>query len=139
VTLATGVLVQPLTKRFGRRSDLLGLALGALGIALGARAVAVLSPSLAFAAAVLLGAGYGLVMTTGLIEISDRVPRPARGGGAGIYYVLPYVGFVLPFGPAVTARPLGDVVTLTATAVVVAACLATRAAIKAVVAARRVG
>ena len=129
-TLLTGVGVQPLTTRLGPRGDLLGLGLGALGILLGARAVALGSPASVFAVALLAGAGYGLVMTTGLLEISERVPRPSRGAAVGIYYVLTYVGFALPFIHATAARRLGDVRTLEVAAAAAIACLLFRAAVK---------
>jgi MFS family permease len=130
-TLLSGMLVQPLTKRVGPRADLLGLGVGALGIALGARAVAVVSPALVFAVALLVGAGYGLVMTTGLIEISERVARPSRGTAVGIYYVVTYLGFSLPFihAHATAAMAWGDAVTLQITAAVAAACVLIRLAV----------
>ncbi len=65
-----------------------------------------------FAVAILVGAGYGLVMTTGLLEISERVAQESRGTAVGIYYVLTYVGFALPFVHALAARRLGDATTL---------------------------
>ena len=111
-TLATGVAVQPLTKRLNRGGDLLGLAIGALGIGVGAYAVAIGSPGWVFAVAILVGAGYGLVMTTGLLEISQRVARESRGTAVGIYYVLTYIGFALPFVDALASRRLGDATTL---------------------------
>jgi MFS family permease len=126
-TLLTGVLVQPLTTRLGRRADVLGLGLGALGIALGARAVAVGAPGLVFGVAVLVGAGYGLVMTTGLREVSRRMPPQTRGTVVGIYYVLTYLGFALPFAHALAAGRFGEVRTLQVTAVLAFACLAVRA------------
>ena len=129
-TLVSGVLVQPLTKRFGPRSDLLGLVAGGLGILLGARAVALGSPALVFAVALLVGAGYGLVMTTGLLEISQRVPRGSRGTAVGIYYVMTYFGFALPFVHATVARRLGDPATLELAAAVTLASLVVRALIE---------
>jgi hypothetical protein len=130
-TLLSGMLVQPLTKRVGPRADLLGLGLGALGIALGARAVAVVSPALVFPVALLVGAGYGLVMTTGLIEISERVARPSRGTAVGIYYVLTYLGFALPFihAHATAAMAWSDAGSLQITAAVAAACVLIRFAV----------
>jgi MFS family permease len=129
-TLASGVLVQPLTTRLGRSGDRVGLAVGALGIAVAAHAVRLTSPGLVFAAAALAGAGYGLVMTTGLREVSDRVPSRARGTAVGLYYVLTYVGFALPFLHAtVAARPgAGDAATLETTAAAALVCLLIRAA-----------
>jgi len=111
-TLGTGVAVQPLTRRLRHRGDLLGLAAGALGVFLAVYAVAIGSPAWVFAVAVLLGAGYGLVMTTGLLEISERVPQESRGTAVGIYYVMTYIGFTLPFIDALAAKRLGDPPTL---------------------------
>ena len=130
-TLASGVLVQPLTARFGRFGDRIGLAVGALGIAVAAHAVRLASPALVFAAAVFAGAGYGLVMTTGLREVSERVPSRARGTAVGLYYVLTYVGFALPFLHATVAsgRGAGDVATLQTTAAAALVCLLIRTAI----------
>jgi MFS family permease len=132
LTLFTGVLVQPLTARLGRRGDLLGLALGALGIGLGAYAVSVHAPYLVYAVAPLVGAGYGLVMTTGLRQVSERAPKETRGTVVGIYYVLTYLGFALPFVHALAAQRLGDVHTLEVTAGAALACLVVRAWVTAV-------
>ena len=127
VTLASGMAVQPLTTRIRRRADLLGLAVGASGTFLAAVVVAMRSPLLAFGSAVLIGAGYGLVMTTGLREVSERVPREQRGTAVGVYYVLTYVGFAVPFLHATAAKTLGDVATLLATGFAALACLVIRA------------
>ncbi|MEO6598434.1 MAG: MFS transporter [Polyangiaceae bacterium] len=127
ITLFTGVLVQPLTAHLGRRGDLLGIGLGTLGIGLGAYAVSVRAPSLVYAVAPLVGAGYGLVMTTGLRQASERAPQATRGTVVGIYYVLTYLGFALPFVHAVAAQHLGDVRTLEVTAGAALACLVIRA------------
>ncbi len=131
-TLAAGVAVQPLTKRLGRRGDLLGLALGALGIFLAAHDVAVGSPAQAFAVAVLVGAGYGLVMTTGLLEISERVAKGSRGTAVGIYYVMTYIGFALPLIHATVAGRLGDAPTLMIAGAVTLGSLLVRAVVKSV-------
>ncbi len=133
-TLASGVAVQPLTRRLGVRAGLLGLGLGALGILLGARAVAAAAPGWVFAVAVLEGAGYGLVMTTGLVDIGTRVSPRARGTAVGIYYVLTYLGFALPFihayaalhAPSALHRPWGDAGTLDRIAIAALASLGLR-------------
>lgn len=129
LTLLAGVSVQPLLGRFGRRADLWGLGIGLAGVLLGARAVAVGSPALAFPVAVLVGCGYGLVMTSGLREIAERVAPRARGTAVGVYYVMTYVGFALPFVHARLATKLGDVTTLELTAGSLLACLLLRAAL----------
>jgi predicted MFS family arabinose efflux permease len=129
-TLGAGVLVQPYVKRVGRHADLLGLAVGALGVWLGARVVASGSPPLALLAAPLAGLGYGLAMTSGLAEVAARVPAQARGTAVGIYYVLTYVGFSVPFVHATVAKRWGDVPTLEVTAAAVLVSLVARALTK---------
>jgi MFS family permease len=130
-TLLSGVLMQPLTKRIGPRGDLIGLGVGVVGLLVASHAVAIGSPTLVFAVAVLVGAGYGLVMTTGLLEISARVPKESRGTAVGIYYVLTYVGFALPFVHAKVARHWGDAATFHVTAAAALLCLLIRALVKA--------
>lgn len=125
-TLLTGVAVQPLTRRFGARGDRIGLAVGAAGIALGSVAADVGSPWLVFPVALLVGTGYGLVMTTGLREVQTRVTAGARGTAVGIYYVLTYVGFALPFLHATLAKSHGDVGTLRIVAVAAVVSLVVR-------------
>ena len=130
-TLFVGVAVQPFVKRVGRHADLLGLGAGAAGIWMGAQAAAMASPGLVFAASALTGAGYGLVMTGGLVEVGERVPRHARGTAVGAYYVLTYVGFALPFVHARWAARAGDAATLRVTAAAAVASLVVRAVVKA--------
>ncbi|HEY4394492.1 MAG TPA: MFS transporter [Polyangia bacterium] len=129
-TLSTGVFVQRFVKRVGRRGDLLGLGAGALGVLLAAHAVAIASPALVFVVAVLVGAGYGLVMTTGLAEVGARVPPQARGSAVGLYYVLTYLGFALPFIHATLAKRWGDAPTLRGSAVAAFVCLIVRAIVE---------
>lgn len=126
VTLFTGVLVQRWTGRLGPRADRIGLALGGAGIFVASFAVARGVPALALASGVLLGAGYGLVVTAGLREIEARVAPERRGKVVGVYYVLTYVGFALPFVHALVARHLGDVLALRLTACLTLASLAIR-------------
>ena len=140
-TLLAGVLVQPGVRRLGRSAGLLGLAMGGLGLLLGARAVSLGSPALVFAVAPLVGGGYGLIMTSGLAEVAARAPARVRGTAVGVYYVLTYVGFALPFLQAKLAQDWTDRGTLRGVAAVVAVCLVVRAGIEAItqrrVAARR--
>jgi len=126
-TLMAGVSIQPFTTRFGRRADLWGLALGALGAVLVTFAVSVHSAVLALVVAPLVGAGYGLVMTNGLREIAGGVAPQERGLAVGIYYVLTYVGFALPFARALLAQQLSDLWTLGMIALLILGSLLVRA------------
>jgi MFS family permease len=111
-TLLAGVSIQPVTARLGPRADLWGLALGALGALLATFTLSVHSAVLAFLVATLVGVGYGLVMTNGLREIAGRVAPQERGLAVGIYYVLTYVGFALPFVRALLAQEVSDLWTM---------------------------
>jgi MFS family permease len=130
-TLACGVAMQPLTRRVGRLGNRIGLLVGAAGIFVGASAVRALSPSLVLAAAALTGCGYGLVMTTGLREAAQRARTATRGAIVGIYYVLTYVGFALPFLHATIAKKVGDVAALQGACVAALVCLVVRVVIEA--------
>jgi MFS family permease len=100
VALGCGFVVQPLARRFesaeSARSLAIALAVGILGVALAALAVSSLSISLAIFAAAILGAGYGLLMVSGLIEIQRIADADDLAGLTGIYYSLTYIGFLLP-------------------------------------------
>lgn len=114
VTLGTGVLVQPLATRFG--SDLVPPAILGLGFVvagmLTATAVAVTgSPWWVVVSAVLLGAGYGVMMVSGLREVKFIAPPHELGAATAVFYSLTYVGFFAPLvlsylGPAVGYAPL---------------------------------
>jgi MFS family permease len=98
LTLLTGVAAQPFTRRFTAEvGSRLGLTSGAAGLAVGAVALGTASPWLLLLAAPLLGAGYGVCMTSGLRLIEALAPAETRGGVTGLYYVLTYVGFAAPW------------------------------------------
>jgi hypothetical protein len=121
-TLGTGVLVQPVTRRFEPvHAARLGLLIGAGGVMLGALAVATQTSALLLAVAPILGAGYGVTMTAGLQAV-QRLARPdARGGITGLYYVLTYVGFAAPYLLALATRATAPSVALAITAGLAAA------------------
>jgi MFS family permease len=98
LTLLTGVAAQPFTRRFTPEAgSRLGLVAGALGLLVGAAALALGAPWLLLPAAPLLGAGYGVCMTSGLRLLEALAPPATRGGLTGLYYVLTYLGFAAPW------------------------------------------
>ncbi len=100
VTLGVGVAVQPLARRLDRadsvRGGVVGMAAIVLGMALAALAAARTSPVLVLVAAVVLGAGYGLCLVSGLLEVQRLATPGALASLTAVYYALTYVGFALP-------------------------------------------
>ena len=117
LTLLAGVLAQPVTRRFEPAATArLGLVIGAGGVALGAVAVTSQTPGLLLLVAPVMGAAYGVCMTSGLHTV-QRLARPdARGGVTGLYYVLTYVGFAAPYLLALATRVTAPGVALGVTA-----------------------
>jgi hypothetical protein len=97
VTLGAGVAVQSWARRLAPATGArLGLAVIVAGLLVAAAAAALGSPVLAVPASVALGAGYGLLLVAGLIEV-QRMAEPAQLAGlTAVYYALTYVGFLLP-------------------------------------------
>jgi MFS family permease len=105
VTLLTGVLAQPFTRRYSPEvTSRLGLLFGAAGLGVGALAAGTNTPLLLVLAAPLLGAGYGVCMTSGLRLLEAIAPPETRGGLTGVYYVLTYLGFAAPWLLALAVR-----------------------------------
>ncbi|WP_327658345.1 MFS transporter [Streptomyces sp. NBC_00483] len=130
LTLGTGAAVQPLAKKLdsqkgprGGRAPVAAMSVMLLGTVLCAVNSAVLSPWLAAAAAVALGAGYGIAVVSGLLEIQRMAGPDDLAGLTGIYYTLAYSGFLLPTVLATLSAWLPYSVMLGAIAVVALACL----------------
>ncbi|WP_020658491.1 MFS transporter [Amycolatopsis benzoatilytica] len=98
--IGAGVGIQPIAKRVDRatsaRAVLTGMIVLCLGLVLSVVAAAAESPWLALGSAVVLGAAYGIVVVSGLLEL-QRLARPDEIAElTGVYYALAYVGFLLP-------------------------------------------
>ena len=117
LTLAAGVLAQPITRRFAPMvAARIGLWTGTVGVLLGALAVSARMPAALLIVAPLLGAAYGVCMTAGIQSV-QRLARPeARGGVMGLFYLLTYVGFLAPYLLALATRSLSPAVALEAVA-----------------------
>ena len=113
LTLAAGMAAQPFTRRIAPTAAArAGLLVGATGVLLGAGAVVWHAALPLLAAAVLLGVGYGVCMTSGL-RLVEALSRPeTRAGLAGLYYVLTYAGFTTPLLLALAARHVTPTATL---------------------------
>lgn len=125
IMLASGVLAQPVTRRFEPAfAARAGMVVGAGGVALGALAVATQTPVLLLAVAPILGGAYGVCMTAGLQIVQRLAPADARGGITGLYYVLTYLGFAAPYLIALATRAVSPSAVLGLTAVVTLAAAA---------------
>ncbi|MDD7964568.1 MFS transporter [Actinomycetospora lemnae] len=132
VTLSTGALVPPLQRRLGAAwSGPVGLALGAAGLGLALLSLVLTAWPLLLPVALLLGAGYGLCLASGLAIVARLAVPSERGALTGTFYACAYLGFGVPFllsalaGDGSLAGPLAG---LGVAAAVVAALLALPAA-----------
>ncbi|TDD73648.1 MFS transporter [Actinomadura darangshiensis] len=128
LTLLSGMAAQPIARRLEARHPRLvaraGLGAITCGLLLAALTVAADLPVLNAVTAVVLGAGYGFVLTYGLGEVA-RIAAPGELAGlTAVAYALVYAGMFSPLLLTVAAKavPLGAV--LTAMAALAAACLA---------------
>lgn len=128
VTLSTGALVPPLERRLGAtRAGPTGLALGGLGLGLALVSLAPQAWPLLLGVSLLLGAGYGLCLASGLTMVARLASPSERGALTGTFYACAYLGFGVPFlisalaGDGSLAGPLAG---LAVVSVAVAAALA---------------
>ena len=124
LTLWTGVLIQPLGRRFGATTTLLvGVSAGVAGFAVATLAAVLDTGWLVPVAAIGLGAAYGLILVGGL-TIVEQVARPADlATVTAVFYSLTYIGFAAPY----VGTLLLSVLSATTTLVLLAAVLATSA------------
>ncbi len=132
LTLLVGVLVQPWARRLDARSEArgvqVGLALVTIGMAVGAGAASTAQPALVLVAAMLLGAGYGTCLVSGLLEVQRASHPEALARVTAVFYALTYVGFAAPVVISSLA-PLADTTALLLGATV--ACTVTLAGVAA--------
>jgi MFS family permease len=100
VALGTSSAIQPVAKRVHSLESARGLIIGvfviAAGIALTVLAVSAQSVWIGLAANVVIGAGMGITLVSGLLEV-QRIATPADLAGlTGLFYALAYAGFLAP-------------------------------------------
>ncbi|MGX1626766.1 MFS transporter [Streptomyces albidoflavus] len=127
LTLSVGVVAQPLAVRLHHartaRATLAGMVTVIGGLLVGALAAYGESVALVLVAAVLLGAGYGLTLGSGLLEIARLAPPSALPSTAFLHQGAAYSGFLTPLLLAVTAGAAPYPALLTGMAVVGLLCL----------------
>lgn len=128
LTLACGVLVQPIARRLDDQSTaravVVSMVLMTLGVLAAVSTAITRSAVLALLVAMLLGSGYGIAVVSGLLEV-QRIAKPGElAGMSGVYYSIAYVGFLLPAVLAALAHWFSYPVMLTSLGVLAAACAA---------------
>ena len=119
LTMLTGVLVQPWSKRLGAAvAAPVGGALGAGSLALSLVANAASAWVLLIPVAILLGAGYGLCLAAGLTATEQLATPEARGALTSSFYAIAYAGFAVPWLLSAAAREGGFATPLGITALI---------------------
>jgi MFS family permease len=125
ITLGASTLAAPLQRILGRWTPTVAAGSGAAGYALAIVAARGDAIGLLVPGAVLLGAGGGLALASGLALVAELAMPSRRGALSSVFYACAYLGFAAPFATAVTARHGGPTVPL-AVASAAAAALAAR-------------
>lgn len=112
ITLGASTLAAPLQKRLRRWTPGVAATCGALGYALSLVAAREGAFPLLVPGAVLLGAGGGLGLASGLALVADLAMPSRRGALTSAFYACAYLGFAAPFATAVLARHHGPTLPL---------------------------
>lgn len=125
LTLGTGILVQPLGRRWASTTTLLlGVGAGVLGFVLAIGAAATGVAAFTVLAAVPLGAAYGWILVGGLTTVEEVAPPQHLARVTSVFYSLTYLGFAAPFLGTVLLDLLRPVPAMGLLAVLLALCAA---------------
>ena len=99
LSLGTGVLVQLGMRRSGgwRAFGVVGAGMAMMGFLIAGVAGAQMALATFVGCSVILGCAYGLCLGQGLRDVDRLAPLPSRGVATGLFYVVSYSGFALPF------------------------------------------
>lgn len=104
LTLGAGALAAPLQRHLSRRTAPVAAGLGAAGYALTAFGAGSGSAPVLLVAALMLGAGGGLALSSGL-ALTARLAQPGRRGAlSAVFLGSAYLGFAAPYVTAVTSE-----------------------------------
>ena len=100
VALSCGILAQQFAKRLDslRSARAIGIAMVVtiIGLGIAVLASATFSLTVALIAAAVLGAGYGLLLVSGLQEVQRIAGPSGLAGLTAVYYSFTYLGFFVP-------------------------------------------
>ncbi len=103
LTLGASTLAAPLQKRLRHRTPSIAALSGAAGYAVALIAARHDAIGLLVPGALLLGAGGGLALASGLALVAELAPASRRGALTGVFLACAYLGFAAPFLTAVAA------------------------------------
>ncbi|UAJ78562.1 MFS transporter [Leifsonia sp. ZF2019] len=113
VALGVASLVQPIAKRLHSVSSARGLVAALITIGAGlvvlTGAVVTRSLLLGLLAAVVLGAGMGIALVSGLLEVQSIATPRDLAGLTGMFYAVAYAGFLVPTIMAALTPPLSTI------------------------------
>jgi MFS family permease len=112
LTLGTGAVVAPLQRRLGTWTAVAAATCGTFGFALTAVAAGTDAGLLLVPAGLLLGAGSGWSLASGLALTGRLAPPERRGTLTGVFYTAAYTGFAAPFVVTSAAARHGDALPL---------------------------
>lgn len=114
IVLGTGVLVQAYARRrnLGPGAGVVGAFAAAAGLLLAGVGGAQPGLVLVAVAFLLLGAGYGLCLRAGLLDLERWAPPAGRGTLTGLFYLATYSGFAVPVALAALDPITGAVLPL---------------------------
>jgi MFS family permease len=100
VAQGTSSAIQPVAKRVHSMQSARGLTVGVFvitaGIAVAVLAISAQSVWAGLAANVVIGAGFGIALVSGLLEVQRIATAQDLAGLTGVFYALGYAGFLTP-------------------------------------------
>lgn len=120
LTALAGVLVQPIARRLDARPGRYGASVGlvtlTVGLGFAALTAALGATWMLVPSALLLGAGYGMTLVAGLVEVQRAAGPGTLAGLTAVFYALTYLGFAAPYLLTLAAGVAGYPVLLALTA-----------------------
>ena len=114
IVLGTGVAVQAYARRrnLGPGAGVVGAFTAAAGLLLAGVGGSPPGLGLVGVAFLLLGAGYGLCLRAGLLDLERWAPPAGRGTLTGLFYLATYSGFAVPVALAALEPVAGPTIPL---------------------------
>lgn len=117
LTLGFGVVIQPLAAYIDRantaRASIVGMSLTLTGLTVGVLTITLQLPWLGFLSNCLLGSGYGVMMSAGLLETQRISSATHIGAVTAKFYTLAYAGYLAPTVIAFLALSFDELAILT--------------------------